>query len=296
MVAFVDIAGSCRRVEGQGLGNKFLATIRETNANCQVVHAFSDATSIHVNGPYHPADDIETINTELVLADLQTMEDGCASCRGGAHATWPCEQSSRRSRRRRRCSRPGGTISAPRQLGESTSRLGRPHLLTAKPFIYVFNVDEAELGDVGASTPDGGDRGPAEAVVLYAQVEAELGAARRPRTRPNCCAELRAGASQGSCNSSQVGFGTLGLQTFLTAGPEGGAGVDDPPVGDTAPEAAGVIHTDFQRGFIKAEIVVLRRARRAGSIAAARSARQARIEGKDYVMADGDVVEFRFNV
>ncbi|MHB1974685.1 MAG: DUF933 domain-containing protein, partial [Acidimicrobiales bacterium] len=167
------------------------------------------------------------------------------------------------------------------------------HLLSAKPFVYVFNVDEAELGDEPRRAELAALVAPAESVVVCAQIEAELA-----DLDPVDAAELLAGYGQeesGLVQLVHVGFRALGLQTFLTAGPKE-ARAWTIRVGDTAPQAAGVIHSDFQRGFVKAEIVSYEDLVGLGSVPAARSAGKARIEGKDYAMRDGDVVEFRFNV
>ena len=166
------------------------------------------------------------------------------------------------------------------------------HLLTAKPFIYVFNVDEAALGDAALAEELAARVRPARSVVLCAQIEAEVAA-----LDPEDAKELLRSYGQEESGLEQlvhVGFATLGLQTFLTAGPKE-ARAWTIHVGDTAPKAAGVIHTDFERGFIKAEVISFEDLMAAGSVAAARTAGKARMEGKDYVMRDGDVVEFRFN-
>ena len=164
--------------------------------------------------------------------------------------------------------------------------------MTAKPFIYVFNVDEGALGDAGLGRQPGRERPPGPAIVLCAQIEAEVAGLDAADA-----AELLRSYGQEESGLEQlvhVGFATLGLQTFLTAGPKE-ARAWTIHIGDTAPKAAGVIHTDFERGFIKAEVISFEDLMEAGSVAAARTAGRARMEGKDYVMRDGDVVEFRFN-
>ena len=187
----------------------------------------------------------------------------------------------------------GRTVSSAAAAGDVDAALLRDlHLLTAKPFIYVFNVDEGALGD--AALGGGPRRGvrPAQAVVLCAQIEAEVAG-----LDPADARELLRSYGQEESGLEQlvhVGFSTLGLQTFLTAGPKE-ARAWTIHVGDTAPKAAGVIHTDFERGFIKAEVISFDDLMEAGSVAAARNAGKARMEGKDYVIRDGDVVEFRFN-
>ncbi len=293
-VTFVDIAGLVRGAsQGEGLGNKFLAAIRETDAICQVVRAFHDEDVIHVDARVDPEGDIETVNTELVLADLQTVEQrlprlareakGDASVRPALDALAGAE----------RVLGEGRTVSSAAAAGEVDPALLRDlHLLTAKPFIYVFNVDEDRLGDTAFCASLSAGVHPAASVVLCAQIEAEVAG-----LHPDEARELLRGYGQEESGLEQlvhVGFATLGLQTFLTAGPKE-ARAWTIHVGDTAPRAAGVIHTDFERGFIKAEVIGFDDLVDAGSVAAARSAGKARMEGKDYVMRDGDVVEFRFN-
>jgi GTP-binding protein YchF len=247
---------------------------------------------IHVDGRVDAADDIATVNTELILADLQTVD---------ARVTRLTRDSRMRPElgpelaavTRARSTLDGGRTISSTATAEDLGFLRDLHLLTAKPFIYVFNVDEGELGDETRKKELAELVAPAESVVLCAQIEAEL-----VGMDPTDAAELLAGYGQtesGLVQLVHVGFRTLGLQTFLTAGPKESRAWTI-HAGDTAPEAAGVIHTDFQRGFIKAEIVGFDDLMETGSVPAARSAGKARIEGKDYVMADGDVVEFRFNV
>lgn len=187
----------------------------------------------------------------------------------------------------------GRTISSAAAGGDVDVALLRDlHLLTAKPFIYVFNVDETSLSDADLAAGLVESVRPARAVVLCAQIEAEVAL-----LDPEDASELLRSYGQEESGLEQlvhVGFATLGLQTFLTAGPKE-ARAWTIHVGDTAPKAAGVIHTDFERGFIKAEVISFDDLMAAGSVAAARSAGKARMEGKEYVMRDGDVVEFRFN-
>jgi ribosome-binding ATPase len=293
-VTFVDIAGLVRGASrGEGLGNQFLAAIRETDAICQVVRAFHDDDVVHVDARVDPAGDIETVNTELILADLQTVENrlprlareikGDPSLKPVGDAVAAAE----------RVLDEGRTISSAATAGDVDAALLRDlHLLTAKPFIYVFNVDEAALGDEAAAAALAAAVAPAPAVVLCAQIEAEVAG-----LDPEEAKELLRSYGQEESGLEQlvhVGFATLGLRTFLTAGPKE-ARAWTIHAGDTAPKAAGVIHTDFERGFIKAEVVSFDDLVRAGSLPAARSAGKARMEGKDYVMRDGDVVEFRFN-
>ena len=296
-VRFVDIAGLVRgAAQGQGLGNQFLGHIRETDAICQVVRVFGDPDVSHVDGDVSPERDIETVVTELILADLQTLEK--AAPRLAKETKFSKDAGKARAAdaaaRAQQVLDSGTTLYAgAAEAGIDLADLRELQLLTAKPFIYVFNVDTDELDDSALRDRLAKLVAPAEAVFLDAKTEADL--AELPEDE---AAELLAEAGLGEPGLNQlarVGFRTLGLQTFLTAGPKETRAWTI-PVGATAPEAAGVIHTDFQRGFIKAEIVSFDDLIAAGSVAAARSAGKARIEGKDYIMQDGDVVEFRFNV
>jgi ribosome-binding ATPase len=290
-VSFVDIAGIVRGAsEGQGLGNKFLANIRESDAICQVIRVFSDPDVVHVEGKVDPADDISTINTELVLADLQTLEKAVPRLEKEAKKDKDKALQLAAAVAAQEILNTGATLYASSFDAEPLRDLT---LLTTKPFLYVFNVDEEELGNEELLRSLRALVAPAEAIVLDAKVEADL--AELPEEE---AAELLAAVGQdepGLHQLARVGFGTLGLQTYLTAGPKE-ARAWTIPIGATAPQAAGVIHTDFQRGFIKAEIVSYDQLMEAGSMAEAKSRGWVRIEGKDYVMADGDVVEFRFNV
>lgn len=294
-VTFVDIAGLVRGAsEGEGLGNRFLGSIRETDAVCQVVRVFQDDDVVHVEGRADPRADIETVNTELVLADLQTLDNRLAKLRRDARMRPELAAQLAVTERAREILDSGRPISAAAAIGEvDPTPLRDLHLLTAKPFIYVFNVAEDQLGDAVLLERLAGLVAPAPSVVLCAQIEAEVAGMDLADAR-----ELLAGYGQEESGLEalvHVAFRTLGLQTFLTAGPKE-ARAWTIPIGATAPEAAGVIHTDFQRGFVKAEVVSYDDLVAAGSVPAARAAGKARIEGKDYAMADGDVVEFRFNV
>ncbi|MDN4595649.1 MULTISPECIES: redox-regulated ATPase YchF [Leifsonia] len=290
-VSFVDIAGIVKGAsEGEGLGNKFLANIREADAIAQVVRGFSDADVVHVAGKTDPAGDMETINTELILADLQTLEK--------AEQRYEKEVKGRKlepvvletARAAIAYLNDGKPLSTSTIDLEPVKELG---LLTAKPFIYVFNVDEDVLTDESRRAELAALVAPAQAVFLDAKLESEL-----IDLDPADAAELLASTGQeesGLDQLARIGFDTLGLQTYLTAGPKE-ARAWTIPKGAKAPQAAGVIHTDFEKGFIKAEVISFDDLMDAGSIAEARSRGKARMEGKDYVMQDGDVVEFRFNV
>jgi GTP-binding protein YchF len=294
-VSFVDIAGIVRGAsEGEGLGNKFLANIRESDAICQVIRAFRDPDVVHVEGRISPKDDIETINTELILADLQTIDRVLPRLEKEARIQKDKQPALAAVRQAKDLLDSGTTLFAGAAgAGIDSTLLRDLHLLTAKPFLYVFNVDDEELGDEALRVELQSLVSPAEAVFLDAKIEAEL-----VELADEDALELLHSMGQdepGLVLLARTGFRTLGLQTYLTAGPKE-ARAWTIPVGATAPEAAGVIHTDFQRGFIKAEVVSFDDLVAAGSMVEARARGQMRIEGKDYVMQDGDVVEFRFNV
>ena len=296
-VRFVDIAGLVRGAsKGEGLGNQFLSHIRETDAICQVVRVFTDPDVSHVDGDVAPERDIETIATELILADLQTLEKAAPRLAKEAKSGKDAERN--RAAAAAAAAQEllnGGTtlFAGAAGAGIDLADLRDLQLLTAKPFLYVFNVDESELADAALQDRLAAAVAPAQAVFLDAKTESEL-AELSPEDAAEMLAELGLG-EPGLDQLARAGFAALGLSTFLTAGPKESRAWTI-PVGATAPEAAGVIHTDFQRGFIKAEIVSFDDLMAAGSVAAARAVGKARIEGKDYVMNDGDVVEFRFNV
>lgn len=283
-VTFVDIAGLVRGAsEGQGLGNQFLANIREAGVVCQVVRAFSDDNVTHVDGKVSPRDDIDTINTELILADLQAIDKRLAKIKKDA---------SQRSlvgvlEQAREVLDSGKTLFA---AGFDLETVRELQLLTAKPFIYVFNVDEGSLGDVGLQDELAELVSPAQSVVLCAKVEAELAELDDAEA-----AELLVELGQKESGLSalvRLGQEALGLQSFLTAGPKE-VRAWTVESGATAPQAAGVIHTDFEKAFIRAEVVRYEDLVAAGSLVAARAAGLARVEGRDYVMRPDDVVEFR---
>ncbi len=296
-VRFVDIAGLVRGAsQGQGLGNQFLAHIRESDAICQVVRVFSDVDVTHVDGDVSPQRDVETVNTELILADLQTLEKALPRIAKEART----HKDPQRLRVAEVSARAAEMLDAGKPLHAEAiagriclADLADLHLLTAKPFLYVFNLDDTELADSGLRQRLTGLVAPSPAVFLDARTEAEL-----TELPDQDAAELLAEIGQdepGLAQLARAGFVALGLQTFFTAGPKE-ARAWTIAAGATAPEAAGVIHTDFQRGFIKAEVVSYEDLMAAGSLVAARAAGKVRIEGKDYVMQDDDVVEFRFNV
>ncbi len=295
-VDFVDIAGIVRGAsEGEGLGNKFLSNIRESDAICQVIRAFKDDNVVHVDGKISPKDDIETINTELILADLQTIEKVLPRLQKEARVKKDRQAEVTAVQEAQAILEEGRTLFSAgiAQGTEAAAPLHELHLLTTKPFIYVFNVDEEELVDEDFKEEQRALVAPAEAVFLNAKLEADL--AELDEAEALELLETVGQEEPGLATLAHVGFRTLGLQTYLTAGPKETRAWTIKQQA-TAPEAAGVIHTDFQRGFIKAEIISYDDLVGLGSIAEARSAGKARMEGKDYVMQDGDVVEFRFNV
>ncbi|SDN09879.1 redox-regulated ATPase YchF [Allokutzneria albata] len=292
-VSFVDIAGIVRGAsEGAGLGNQFLANIREANAICQVVRVFEDPDVIHVDGAFDPVSDIETINTELILADLQTLEKALTRLEKEARVQKDRRAALEAAKQAKDILDGGRTLFAA-QAEVDLTELRELNLLTTKPFLYVFNADEGVLTNEARKKELRELVAPADAVFLDAKVEAELLELDEESARE--LLETIGQEEPGLHSLARAGFHTLGMQTYLTAGPKESRAWTIRK-GWTAPQAAGVIHTDFERGFIKAEIVSFADLVEAGSMAAARSAGKVRMEGKDYVMADGDVVDFRFNV
>jgi len=290
-VSFVDIAGIVRGAsEGEGLGNKFLANIREADAIAQVVRGFEDSDVVHVDGAVDPKSDMETINTELILADLETLERAITRYEKEVKGKKLDPSVLAAAKEALEALQAGTPLSAASVDLAPIKELG---LLTAKPFIYVFNVDETVLTDASRKAELAALVAPAEAVFLDAKIESEL-----IDLDPEDAAELLASTGQEESGLNQlarIGFDTLGLQTYLTAGPKESRAWTIPK-GAKAPQAAGVIHTDFERGFIKAEVISFEDLVETGSVVEARAKGKARMEGKDYIMQDGDVVEFRFNV
>jgi GTP-binding protein YchF len=292
-VSFVDIAGIVKGAsEGAGLGNKFLANIREADAICQVVRVFADDDVVHVDGRVDPLADVETVNTELILADLQTLEKAIPRLEKEARNAKDRKPVLEAAQAANSLLDQGRTLFSARATLDLVL-LRELSLLTAKPFLYVFNADESVLTDDARRAELSAAVAPADSVFLDAKVEFEL-----LELDAESAAELLESVGQtepGLHALARAGFHTLGLQTYLTAGPKESRAWTIKK-GSTAPQAAGVIHTDFERGFIKAEVVSFDDLMSYKSKAAAKSAGKVRIEGKDYEMADGDVVEFRFNV
>lgn len=290
-VSFVDIAGIVRGAsEGEGLGNQFLANIREADAIAQVVRGFSDPDVVHVDGTVNPASDMETINTELILADMQTVEKALVRYEKELKGKKIDASVVETARAALDALNDGKLLS---QTGIDLEPIRELGLLTAKPFLYVFNVDEHVLGDAARLAELAALVAPAKAIFLDAKLESEL-----IELSDEDAKELLESTGQTESGLNQlarIGFDTLGLQTYLTAGPKE-ARAWTIPKGATAPQAAGVIHTDFEKGFIKGEIISFDDLVEAGSVAEARAKGKARMEGKDYIMQDGDVCEWRFNV
>jgi GTP-binding protein YchF len=256
-----------------------------------VTRVFRDEDVTHVDGKVDPGNDISTISTELILADLQTVEKAIPRLEKeakGKRELLPVVAAAREAQEALEAGTPIIATSIDRSLIRELS------LLTAKPYIYVFNCDSDELADESLKTRMRELVAPAEAIFLDAKFEAELVELDDEEEAREMLAEL--GVDEPGLEVlARVGFDTLGLQTYLTAGPKESRAWTIRK-GATAPEAAGVIHTDFQKGFIKAEIVSYEELMSAGSMLKARELGKVRMEGKDYVMQDGDVVEFRFNV
>ena len=289
-VSFVDIAGIVKGAsEGEGLGNQFLSHIREADAIAEVVRVFTDPDVVHVDGQVNPTADMETINTELILADLQTLDKAITRYEKEVKGKKLDSAVLQAAIDAKEILDSGKTLF---QANFDASLLKELGLLTAKPFLYVFNVDESVLADEAKKAELQALVAPVKAVLLDAKVESEL-----MDLDAEEATELLQSLGQeesGLDQLARVGFETLGLQTYLTAGPKESRAWTIHK-GWKAPQAAGVIHTDFEKGFIKAEVVSFDDLVETGSIAEARAKGKARIEGKEYVMQDGDVVEFRFN-
>ncbi len=290
-VSFVDIAGIVRGASvGEGLGNQFLANIREADAIAQVVRGFSDSDVVHVDGKVDAKSDIETINTELILADLQTLEKSRARIEKEVKGKKVDPSVLETVDQAIAVLNDGTPLSLSKVDLAPIKELG---LLTTKPILFVFNVDEGILTNPAKKKELADLVAPAEAVFLDAKVESEL-----IDLDPEEANELLQSLGQeesGLDQLARIGFQTLGLQTYLTAGPKESRAWTIRK-GWKAPQAAGVIHTDFEKGFIKAEVVSFKDLDAAGSMNEAKAQGKVRMEGKDYIMQDGDVVEFRFNV
>jgi GTP-binding protein YchF len=299
-VEFLDIAGLVRGAsKGEGLGNQFLANIRETDAVIQVVRCFEDENVHHVEGTVDPRRDIETIQIELALADLATVERRRERAQKAAKGGDKAARDEAEVADKLLAVLSEGRPARAAELDDSERAVARTlFLLTLKPTIYAANVDEAALADAGANPHVRTVREIAaaegsECVRICAQLEAEL-VALPPEDRRSYLRELGV-ESSGVDELIKSAYRLLGLMSFLTAG-EKEVRAWTTRRGTRAPQAAGVIHTDIERGFIRAEVVSYDELMRAGSYAAAREQGLLRLEGKDYVMREGDVVHFRFNV
>lgn len=295
-VQFVDIAGLVRGAsQGEGLGNQFLAHIRECDAVCEVLRAFSDPDVSHVEGHIDPQSDADTVLTELILADMATVEKVLVRLRKQAQSTKelrPVLEAVEQVDAALAAGRPA------REAGlepERVPMLRDLHLLTMKPLIYVLNVDEEQLGTTSweGRIPERADLRVAEAVPICAKLESEL-ADLDEEEREEFLVALGMDGS-GLDRLVRSCYGLLGLITFFTAQPNE-ARAWTVKQGTKAPQAAGTIHSDFERGFIKAEVVDFDTLDQLGSEAAVKAAGRMRIEGKEYVVCDGDVIRFRFNV
>ena len=292
-VEFVDIAGLVAGAsQGEGLGNKFLANIRQCDAIVHVVRAFDDSSVLrHDDTAVDPKNDIEIINTELILADIQTIENRLPKLQKEAKAKPAAREQAGYLESLMRHLQSGTPLSAlPSVDHEAIADL---HLLTAKPVIYVFNVDEHGLTDTARQNELRGLVAPARALFASAKLEEELKGLSSDDARE--LLESYGVSETGLMQLIHAAYDTLGLQSYLTAGPKE-VRAWTIHQGWTAPQAAGVIHTDFERGFIAAQVVDYDDLVAAGSEAAARAAGNIRTEGKTYVMQPGDLVEFRFNV
>ena len=292
-VTFVDIAGLVAGAsKGEGLGNKFLANIRQCDAIVHVVRAFeNNAILRHDEAPVNPKVDIDIINTELILADIQTIENRLPRLQKEAKARPAAREEVAYLQTLLEQLQSGTPLSSIADL--NTELIQDLHLLTAKPVIYAFNVDESGLIDTALQSELTSLVAPAKALFLSAKLEEEL-----KGLSPAEAAELLESygvTETGLMQLIHAAYDTLGLQSYLTAGPKE-VRAWTIHKGWTAPQAAGVIHTDFERGFIAAQVVDYHDLVSAGSEAAARAAGKIRTEGKTYVMQPDDVVEFRFNV
>lgn len=293
-VTFVDIAGLVRGAsEGEGLGNQFLANIRDVSAICHVVRAFDSERVVRVGEEDTPVGDIETIETELALADLQTIDKRLPRLEREANLDRSLAPKVEMLRMVRDTVASGQVLSRSRDALARYAEFSDLHLLTAKPIIYAFNSDPSLLVDPQRRSELAASVAPSEALFLDAQIEAELN-----ELDEEDRVEMLASVGQdepGLHSVIRAAYRTLGLQSYLTAGDKESRAWTIRS-GATAPEAAGVIHTDFEHGFIAAEVVDFPLLVDAGSWVEARSRGVVRTEGRSYVMRPDDVVEFRFNV
>ncbi|MBA3758184.1 redox-regulated ATPase YchF [Candidatus Saccharibacteria bacterium] len=294
-VTFIDIAGLVAGAsKGEGLGSQFLANIRTTNATAHVVRAFDDPNVTHVDTEYNPGKDIEVINTELVLADLQTVERRLPQIQKEARANpklRPLAEGLEQIKSVLDTATP--LFATPDIISNNQEILKELQLITAKPVIYVFNVDEAGLTDIAKQNQLAELIAPAQCVFVCAKLEHELQSLDEQDQKEML--DSYGVKESGLLQLIHAAYKTLGLQSYLTAG-EKEVRAWTINQGSTAPQAAGVIHGDFERGFIAAQVTDYNDLILAGSETAAKSAGKVRAEGKEYIMKPGDVVEFRFNV
>ncbi|TWU38488.1 redox-regulated ATPase YchF [Novipirellula artificiosorum] len=298
MLKLVDIAGIVKGAsEGQGLGNKFLSHIRQVDAIVQVVRCFEDPDVTHVSGSVDPLSDIDTIETELMLADIQTLENSLAKAQRSARSG--DKEAKLRVSAIEKCNehlandQPLRTLKLPEAEADAISSYG---LMTAKPVLYVANVDENDLqGDdpLVRKVREYAESSGASVVCVCAKLEAEIAELEEP-DRSEMLSDL--GLTEPALNQiAREAYRTLGLQSYFTAG-EKEVRAWPVPIGATAPQAAGVIHSDFERGFIRVEIYSLDDLENYKSEKEIRQAGKLRIEGKAYIMQDGDICHFLFNV
>lgn len=294
VVRFVDIAGLVKDAhKGEGLGNQFLANIREVDAICHVVRCFSNENVVHVHGDVNPLRDVELIETELILADLQTVDRRLEKVARVAR-TDKTKRSEEAFLREVRETLERGEPARAISVREETAPLFRElSLLTAKPVLFAANVGEKDLGNEDSLDVVKRLRDRGEVVVVSAEVEAEIAA--MPEEERGEFLEAMGLKESGLDRLVKAAYRLLGLETYLTGGEKE---VRAWPFrkGTKAPQAAGIIHSDFEKHFIRAEVVAFEDLDRCGSMLAAREAGRVRLEGKDYVMRDGDVVHFRVGV
>ena len=287
-VEFVDIAGLVKGAnEGEGLGNQFLANIRETDAIVEVVRYFTDPNVVHVDGKVDPASDVETIRTELVLADMGTMERALSRLEKEAKRDKAMAAKFEVAKRVETWLEQGHRARTMEMTDDEREALRDLHLLTMKPVLYVANVDETGLS-ADLALIDG-----QEPLPICAKIEAEMSELDEADLREYL--EMEGLAEPGLDRLARAAYKLLGLQSYFTAGPKE-VRAWTVRIGAKAPEAAGVIHSDFTRGFIRAEVIAYADYDEHGSEAAVKAAGKLRVEGKEYVVADGDVMHFRFNV
>ena len=296
VVEFVDIAGLVAGAsKGEGLGNKFLANIRETDAIAHVVRCFDDPNVVHVAGKVDPVSDIETINTELALADLESVEKQLAKYEKVAQAGGDKEAQRLVSALRKvRTTLDAGRPARAAELSKEEQAVLRPlFLLTMKPTMYVANVAENGSAQTLARVQEYAGKEGAPVVPVSAAMEAQI--ADMPDEDKKIFLDDLGMDEPGLNRVIRAAYGLLGLQTYFTAGPKE-VRAWTVRAGATAPQAAGVIHTDFERGFIRAEVASYDDYVACGGEQGAKEAGKLRLEGKDYTVRDGDVIHFRFNV